>query len=71
MNGPTTVRCPSATELLSALKGLTQAKTLEEAWPMVLKQLAQYGFDRVFYAATQFRTKNDFGDLSDAVILTN
>jgi len=71
VNGPTTVRCPTATELLSALKGLTQAKTLEEAWPMVLKQLAQYGFDRVFYAATQFRTKNDFGDLSDAVILTN
>lgn len=65
------LKCPTSVELLTSFKALTQAKTLEEAWPLVLEALAQYGFDQVFYAATQFRTKNDFGDLSDAVILTN
>lgn len=62
---------PTSHELLTAFKALTQATTLEAAWPMVVDELGKYGFDQIFYAATQFRTGNDFGDLSDAVILTN
>lgn len=56
---------------LEGLKALTQAVTLEEAWPIVLERLDSYGFDQVLYAATQFRTLNDYGDLTDAVILSN
>lgn len=41
------------------------------AWQRILERMAMYGFDRVLYAATRFRTAHSAGDLRDAVILTN
>ena len=45
--------------------------TIEDAWSMHTGRMAEYGFDRVFYAATRFRNFGDFGDIEDALILSN
>nr|WP_281494005.1 LuxR family transcriptional regulator [Jannaschia sp. S6380] len=47
---------------------LTQA---EELWQKLQDRMAGYGFDRILYAATRFRTDHSTGDIRDAVILTN
>ncbi|MDA7963179.1 autoinducer binding domain-containing protein [Ruegeria sp.] len=53
------------------LNFLSYAKTLEELWDAHCRQMAQYGFDRLLYGYTQYRTETSLGDPEDFVILTN
>ncbi len=48
-----------------------RAKSLEELWPAHVEQMAQYGFDRIIYGHTRFKTDTSLGDPEDFLILTN
>lgn len=53
------------------LNSLSYVKTLEELWAAHTEQMAKYGFDRLLYGHTQYRTQTSLGDPEDFVILTN
>lgn len=57
-----------ATEDLNALLNAPQ---IEDLWDLHQRRMAQYGFDRLIYGATRYRTANSLGDMEDFVILTN
>ena len=50
---------------------LSYTKTLEELWDAHCRQMARFGFDRLIYGYTQYRTETSLGDPEDFVILTN
>lgn len=50
---------------------LSYTKTLEELWDAHCRQMASFGFDRLIYGHTQYRTETSLGDPEDFVILTN
>jgi LuxR family transcriptional regulator len=47
------------------------ASSIEQVWELHVEKMESYGFNRLIYGATRFRTHGEFGDISDAVILTN
>lgn len=53
------------------LIALTNAPTIENLWDMHTRQMARYGFDRLLYGFTHYRTNTSLGDPDDFVILTN
>ena len=53
------------------LNFLSYTKTLEELWDAHCRQMEKYGFDRLLYGYTQYRTATSLGDAEDFVILTN
>lgn len=53
------------------LNFLSYVKTLEELWAAHAEHMAKYGFDRLLYGHTQYRTQTSLGDPEDFVILTN
>lgn len=53
------------------LEFLSYAKSLEELWAAHTKQMAHFGFDRLLYGYTRYRTATSLGDPEDFVILTN
>ncbi|WP_425046368.1 helix-turn-helix transcriptional regulator [Primorskyibacter sp. S87] len=50
---------------------LSYAKSLEELWSAHTEQMANFGFDKLIYGCTRFRTATSLGDPEDFVILTN
>lgn len=58
-------------KLSEYLHFLSYTKTLEELWDAHCRQMARYGFDRLIYGYTQYRTKTSLGDPEDFIILTN
>lgn len=50
---------------------LTNARTMEELWSAHCEKMAEYGFDRLLYGFTRYRSGNSLGDPDDFVILTN
>ncbi|WP_245749091.1 LuxR family transcriptional regulator [Jannaschia pohangensis] len=44
---------------------------LETVWSRFLERMGDYGFNRVLYAVTRFRTDFSAGDIRDAVVMTN
>ncbi|MES0827300.1 helix-turn-helix transcriptional regulator [Ruegeria sp. SCP11] len=58
-------------KLSEYLHFLSYTKTLEELWDAHCRQMAEYGFDRLIYGHTQFRTETSLGDPEDFLILTN
>ena len=53
------------------LRVVSYSKSLEELWAAHTGQMAQYGFDRLLYGYTRFRTERSLGDPEDFVILSN
>lgn len=53
------------------LQALTNAQSMEELWDMHSKKMAEYGFDRLLYGFTRYRTSKSLGDPEDFIILTN
>lgn len=53
------------------LKELTNAQSIEALWHMHCEKMAEYGFDRLIYGFTHFRSGQNFGDPEDFVLLTN
>lgn len=50
---------------------LSNAQSLEELWAVHVEKMAEYGFDRLIYGFTRFRTETSLGDPEDFTILTN
>lgn len=53
------------------LKFLTNCKSIEELWEAHCQRMMTYGFDRLLYGFTRYRTSRSLGDPEDFVILTN
>ena len=47
------------------------AQSLEELWYGHVKQMANFGFDRLIYGYTRYKTETSLGDPDDFVILSN
>ncbi|SNR40201.1 LuxR family transcriptional regulator [Puniceibacterium sediminis] len=50
---------------------LTNANSIEQLWAKHCDYMARYGFDRLLYGFTRFRTPNSLGDPNDFLMLTN
>lgn len=50
---------------------LSNTKTLEELWTTHTDMMASYGFDRLIYGFTRYRTETSLGDPEDFIVLTN
>ena len=53
------------------LKRLLNAQEIETLWDMHTRRMADYGFDRLIYGYTRYRTATSLGDPEDFVLLTN
>ncbi|MBU2962362.1 LuxR family transcriptional regulator [Citreicella sp. C3M06] len=53
------------------LLDMTNASSIEELWAMHVARMASYGFDRLMYGFTRYRTVTSLGDPNDFVLLTN
>ncbi len=52
------------------LDQLTNAQTVEELWDLHTRKMATYGFDRLMYGFTRYRTSSSLGDPQDWVLLS-
>ena len=59
------------TPLVSHLERVMEATSIEEIWSLHLEKMAEYGFDRLLYGFTRFRTSNSFGNAEDLLVLSN
>ena len=50
---------------------LTNARSLEELWSAHTRKMEEFGFDRLIYGFTRYRTENSLGDPEDFIVLTN
>src|SRR6056297_554538 len=55
----------------SDLNGLLNAPSIEELWDMHTRNMDSYGFDRLMYGYTRYRTATSLGDPEDFVLLSN
>lgn len=53
------------------LEAVTNANTVETVWQLHCNKMASYGFDRLFYGYTRYRTTQSLGDPQDFVVLSN
>lgn len=57
-------------DLLEHLLAVTSARTDGELWSLHTSRMARFGFDRLIYGYTRYRTNHSLGDPQDWVILT-
>lgn len=57
--------------LIAQLDKLTNATTVEDLWAIHTAQMDKYGFDRVMYGFTHYRTSTSLGDPQDWVLLSS
>ena len=61
-----------ADTVIGFLEDVLRASTIEEIWALHIKRMAAFGFDRLIYAFTRFRTSNSFlSSTEDTLILSN
>ena len=53
------------------LGAVVHASCIEHVWQAVTAQMAQYGFDRIIYGYTRYRTERNLGDPKDLFLLSN
>ena len=53
------------------LNTLLNAPNIEELWDMHTTKMAEFGFDRLIYGYTRYRTATSLGDPEDFVLLSN
>ncbi len=59
------------TNLRQYLIDITNAPSIEEMWELHTRVMAEYGFHRLLYGFTNFRTEHSLGDPNDFLLLTN
>ncbi|WP_370401397.1 helix-turn-helix transcriptional regulator [Sulfitobacter sp. JB4-11] len=57
--------------LRNYLQRIARCPTLEELWDNHLEMMESFGFDRLIYGFTRYRSGSSLGDPEDFVILTN
>ena len=50
---------------------LSNCQSMEELWDGHTRKMEEYGFDRLIYGFTRYRTQHSLGDPEDFLILTN
>ena len=55
----------------TALLRLLSAKSVESAWAILVVEMERFGFDRLLYGMTRFRTEASLGNPQDMLILSN
>ena len=53
------------------LAAVTNAQSVEELWSLHCHRMALYGFDRLIYGFTRYRSGSSLGDPQDWVVLSN
>jgi LuxR family transcriptional regulator len=53
------------------LADVADSKSIEALWDAHVAKMGDYGFDRLLYGFTRYRTATSLGDPSDFIILTN
>lgn len=53
------------------LSEVADSKTIEGLWDGHVAKMEEFGFDRLLYGFTRYRTETSLGDPSDFIILTN
>ena len=53
------------------LQFLANCSSLEELWDAHIQKMSEYGFDRLIYGFTRYRTSESLGDPDDFIILSN
>jgi len=56
--------------MLEYLERVTQARAVEEVWTLLAAQMADYGFDRLIYGFTRYKSDHGYGDLQDIILLS-
>jgi LuxR family transcriptional regulator len=56
--------------MLAFCEAVLNSRDIKMIWDLHCQEMAQYGFDRLIYAFTSFRTAK-IGDLSDVLVLSN
>ncbi len=70
----TAARAPEQIDTLDLpqrVLALTQADQIETVWSDLCDAMAVFGFDRLFYGFTRFRSGENLGDPDDFLVLTN
>ncbi len=57
--------------LKSALFDITRATAIEDVWSTYTKVMDDFGFDRIIYGRTRYRSGTNLGDPADFLVLTN
>lgn len=57
--------------LLDHVERMFEPNTVEEVWRLHVRKMTEYGFDRLFYGFTRYRTSRSFGSTDDMIILSN
>ena len=57
--------------LITHLERVMEASSIEAIWSLHLDKMAEYGFERLLYGFTRFRTSNSFGSAEDLLVLSN
>ncbi|MDQ2092792.1 helix-turn-helix transcriptional regulator [Rhodalgimonas zhirmunskyi] len=57
--------------LVDYLDEITNAPSIEVLWDLHARKMADYGFTRVLYGYTSYRSATSLGDPDDFIILTN
>lgn len=60
----------SGTAILSRLRQIGEAQSIDQAWSLAAEHYASLGFARLLYGFTRFRHIRTIGDPDDALILT-
>lgn len=50
---------------------MIEMSSIEEVWAFHCRRMSEYGFDRLLYGYTRFKTNNSLGPMEDALILSN
>lgn len=56
---------------LDHIESLTQTQSLEQLWDIHKDWMKNFGFDRLIYGYTSFRTEGSLGDAEDFMVLSN
>lgn len=57
--------------MIDHIERIVDATSVEEVWRLHCDRMAGYGFDRLLYGFTRFRTATGFGNREDFLIMTN
>ena len=57
--------------ILEYINEMSNARTDQELWHLHLDQMRAFGFDRLFYGYTRYRTDHGLGAPEDWIVLTN
>lgn len=57
--------------VIQHLDAMTNASSVEDLWALHVDAMASYGFDRIIYGFTRYRSGGSLGDPQDWVLLTN